>query len=102
MGLWWQKAGINSSDSPGQAWQHGIISAWSPQAGLINTIRQAPANTIHASPAPVMTCHNFETYVKIKLGERKGDRVGGGRGRVVTLRGDITEQEIHNRLNWGK
>ena len=51
----------------------GIISAWSPQAGLINTIRQAPANTIHASPAHVITCNYFETYVKIKheLGERK-------------------------------
>ena len=80
--LRWAQAGKKpgSIHQTAQAWQHGIISAWSPQAGLINTIRQAPANTIHASPAPVITCNYFETYVKIKqeLGVRKirGDRVG--------------------------
>ena len=59
-----------------------IITAWSPQAGLINTIRQAPANTIQAGPAPLITCNYSENHVKIKheLGEnlREADRAGGG------------------------
>ena len=68
-----------------------IISPRSPQVGLINAIRQAPANTIHAS----LSLFIIILEIKHELGEeyRASDWVGGGRGCVVTAGTvDITRQ----------